>query len=84
MEDDIKKLKEEIEKIKTALINFRPDFKYDFCEHESEKIWVAINNTEIESKQITSGRIILEEPIYRCRKCGLILNADGTPSIQRA
>ena len=76
MEDDIKKLKEEIEKIKTALINFRPDFKYDFCEHESEKI------TEIESKQITSGRIILEEPIYRCRKCGILLTAQGKVKVE--
>ena len=75
MENDIKKLQREIEKIKQALINFRPDFKYDFCDHIIEEIKLPDN-------EVAHQLVPNPEPSYRCRKCGILLTAQGKVKVE--
>lgn len=68
LEIRLREIEVQIEKIKDALLKFRPEFKYDFCEHEPEKIEYQ---QEFDGKS-TSG--MKYKPFYRCKKCGLILD----------
>jgi len=78
LEIRLRTIEVQIEKIKDALLGFRPEFKYDFCDHEPEKINFQ---QEFEGKS-TSG--MKYDPHYRCKKCGLIVDESGNSIIQRA
>ena len=74
----MKKEEKEIERIKQALIGFRPDyFKVALCDHEPE----LINYQQDFEGKSTSG--LKYSPHYRCKKCGCITDENGKAIIQR-
>ena len=77
LEIRLRKIENQLEKIKQALLGFRPEFKYDFCEHEPEEIKYQ---QEFEGKS-TGG--MKYDPYYRCKKCGLNVDKSGNPIIER-
>ena len=76
-EEDLEK---RIKRIEDVLVSFRPEFKYDFCDHLPE----LVQFREDFDGQSTGGLVWRKSSDYRCQKCGIFLDVNGNVPIKRA